>query len=69
MKRRNELGELLTDQDVATVRHLVNEGMGENTLGALTFDLAYLQGWSLAATAPFPAPADAGSTAPEIRCP
>ncbi|AYD05115.1 integrase (plasmid) [Neorhizobium sp. NCHU2750] len=40
-------------------RHLVNEGMGENTLRALTSDLAYLQDWSLAATKkslPWPAP-------------
>jgi integrase len=59
MDRRDELAELLTDQDVATLRHLVNEGMGENTLRALTSDLAYLQAWSLAATArslPWPAP-------------
>jgi hypothetical protein len=48
--RRDELAELLTDQDVETLRHLVNEGMGENTLPALTSDLAYLQAWSLAAT-------------------
>ncbi|BCH61931.1 integrase (plasmid) [Agrobacterium vitis] len=48
--RRDELAELLTDQDIETLRHLVNEGMGENTLRALTFDLAYLQAWSLAAT-------------------
>lgn len=48
--RRDELAELLTDQDVETLRHLVNEGMGENTLRALTSDLAYLQAWSLAAT-------------------
>lgn len=41
--RRDELAELLTDQDVETLRHLVNEGMGENTLRALTSDLAYLQ--------------------------
>jgi hypothetical protein len=33
---------LLTDQDVETLRHLVNEGMGANTLRALTSDLAYL---------------------------
>jgi hypothetical protein len=33
--RRDELAELLTDQDVETLRHLVNEGMGENTLRAL----------------------------------
>lgn len=57
--RRDELAELLTDQDVETLRHLVNAGMGENTLRALTSDLAYLQAWSLAATGaplPFPAP-------------
>jgi len=56
--RRDELAELLTDQDVETLRHLVNEGMGENTLRALTSDLAYLQAWSLAATGaslPWPA--------------
>ncbi|KWV42299.1 integrase [Rhizobium altiplani] len=56
--RRDELAELLTDQDVETLRHLVNAGMGENTLRALTSDLAYLQAWSLAATgAPLPWPA------------
>ncbi len=49
MERRDELAELLTDQDVETLRHLVNQGMGENTLRALTSDLAYLQAWSLAA--------------------
>ncbi|MFN3833787.1 MAG: site-specific integrase [Allorhizobium sp.] len=50
MERRDELAELLTDQDVETLRHLVNQGMGANTLRALTSDLAYLQAWSLAAT-------------------
>lgn len=57
--RRDELAELLTDQDVETLRHLVNEGMVETTLRALTSDLAYLQAWSLAATGaslPWPAP-------------
>ncbi|MEB2848212.1 tyrosine-type recombinase/integrase [Rhizobiales bacterium RZME27] len=57
--RRDELAELLTDQDVETLRHLVNEGMGDNTLRALTSDLAYLQAWSLASTGaslPWPAP-------------
>ncbi|MDP9838622.1 integrase [Neorhizobium huautlense] len=57
--RRDELAELLSDEDVATLRHLVNEGMGDNTLRALTSDLAYLQAWSLAATGhalPWPAP-------------
>ena len=59
MERRDELAELLTDQDVETLRHLVNEGMGANTLRALTSDLAYLQAWSLAASGrslPWPAP-------------
>ncbi|WP_137134374.1 site-specific integrase [Rhizobium sp. FKY42] len=59
MERRDELAELLTDQDVETLRHLVNEGMGANTLRALTSDLAYLQAWSLAATGrslPWPTP-------------
>jgi integrase len=59
MERRDELAELLSDQDVETLRHLVNEGMGEHTLRALTSDLAYLQAWSLAATTkslPWPAP-------------
>jgi len=59
MERRDELAELLTDQDFETLRHLVNEGMGANTLRALTSDLAYLQAWSLASTGlslPWPAP-------------
>ncbi|MDR6101765.1 hypothetical protein QE369_001962 [Agrobacterium larrymoorei] len=42
MERRDELAELLTDEDVETLRHLVNQGMGDNTLRALTSDLAYL---------------------------
>lgn len=57
--RRDELAELLTDQDIETLRHLVNEGMGANTLRALTSDLAYLEAWALAATRkslPWPAP-------------
>jgi integrase len=57
--RRDELAELLTDQDVETLRHLVNQGMGDNTLRALTSDLAYLEAWGMAATGrplPWPAP-------------
>ncbi len=53
------LAELLTDQDVETLRHLVNQGMGDNTLRALTSDLAYLEAWGLATTGsslPWPAP-------------
>ncbi|WP_029620543.1 site-specific integrase [Pseudorhizobium marinum] len=59
IERRGELAELLTDQDVETLRRLVNQGMGVNTLRALASDLAYLQAWSLAATGsslPWPAP-------------
>jgi integrase len=59
IERRDELAALLTDQDVETLRHLVNQGMGDNTLRALTSDLAYLEAWSLAATGgslPWPAP-------------
>ena len=44
MNRRDMLAEVLTDQDVETLRHLVNEGMGVNTLRALTSDLAWLFG-------------------------
>ncbi|OVE86848.1 integrase [Agrobacterium tumefaciens] len=49
----------MTDSDIETLRHLVNEGMGANTLRALTSDLAYLEAWALAATKrslPWPAP-------------
>ncbi|WLE01037.1 site-specific integrase (plasmid) [Agrobacterium leguminum] len=50
IERRDELAELLTDQDVETLKHLVERGMGDNTLRALTSDLAYLEAWGLAAT-------------------
>nr|WP_246645633.1 site-specific integrase [Rhizobium redzepovicii] len=59
IERRNELAELLSDHDVETLRHLVNQGMGDNTLRALTSDLTYLEAWGLAATGnplPWPAP-------------
>ncbi|NTJ11702.1 site-specific integrase [Rhizobium lusitanum] len=59
IERRDELAELLTDHDVETLRHLVNQGMGDNTLRALTSDLAYLEAWGMAATEkslPWPAP-------------
>jgi hypothetical protein len=57
--RRDELAELLTDSDIETLRHLVNEGMGANTLRAIMSDLAYIEAWALAATKrslPWPAP-------------
>ena len=59
VERRDELAELLTDQDIETLRHLVNQGMGDNTLKALTSDLTYLEAWGLAVTGrslPWPAP-------------
>lgn len=57
--RRDQLAMLLTDDDVATLKHLARAGMGENTLRALASDLAYLEGWCAAATGealPWPAP-------------
>ena len=58
-QRREELSALLTEADVATLRHLAETGMGANTLRALASDLAYLERWCLAATGetlPWPAP-------------
>lgn len=56
--RRDQLATLLTDDDVATLKHLANEGMGENTLRALASDLGYLEAWcGLATGAPLPWPA------------
>ena len=57
--RREVLAELLTDEDVETLRHLAKEGIGENSLRALASDLGYLEAWSVAATGrplPWPAP-------------
>lgn len=59
MERRDELAELLTDKDVETLHHLINQGMGDNTLRALVSDLAYIEAWGLAATGhsiPWPVP-------------
>jgi len=59
MDRRDALATLLTDDDVATLKHLANEGIGDNSLRALASDLAYLEAWSLVATGgplPWPAP-------------
>jgi hypothetical protein len=58
MDRRDRLAELLTDDDVETLKHLAREGMGENSLRALASDLAYLETWADAATGqPLPWPA------------
>ncbi|WP_037471396.1 integrase, partial [Sinorhizobium fredii] len=56
--RRDQLAALLTDEDVATLKHLAGEGMGKNTLRALASDLGYLEAWCRLATgAPLPWPA------------
>lgn len=53
--RRDLLAGILTDDDVATLRHLGKEGIGENSLRALASDLSYLEAWRQAATsAPLP---------------
>ena len=53
--RRDQLAVLLTDDDVATLKHLASEGMGDNTLKALASDLGYLETWcQLATGSPFP---------------
>ena len=48
--RRDQLAVLLTDDDVATLKHLAKEGTGANTLRALASDLAYLEAWCALAT-------------------
>jgi integrase len=57
--RREKLAGLLTDEDVATLKHLARQGLGANTMRALASDLAYLEAWAFAATGrplPWPAP-------------
>ncbi|WFU13000.1 tyrosine-type recombinase/integrase (plasmid) [Rhizobium sp. CB3090] len=57
--RRDQLAALLTDEDVATLKHLAKQGMGDNTLRALASDLGYLEAWCQLATGfplPWPAP-------------
>jgi integrase len=57
--RRDRLALILSDRDVATLKHLAQKGMGPNSLRALASDLAYLEAWSQAATGralPWPAP-------------
>lgn len=51
----------MTDDDVATLKHLASEGMGDNTLRALASDLGYLESWcQLATGSPLPWPAPEG---------
>lgn len=40
---RDQLAELLTDDDVAMLKHLASEGMGDNTMWAQASALAYLE--------------------------
>jgi site-specific recombinase XerD len=57
--RQEQLDQLLTDDDLATLRHLLRKGTPENSLRALASDLAYLEAWCQAATGrrlPWPAP-------------
>jgi integrase len=57
--RREKLAELLTDEDVATLKPLAKQGLGGNTMRALASDLAYLEAWALVSTGrslPWPAP-------------
>lgn len=57
--QRDLLAAILTDEDVATLRHLVDKGIGANSLRAMASDLAYLDAWCHAATGaslPWPAP-------------
>ena len=59
MAAADRYAEILTDADVATLKHLAAAGMGANTLRALASDLAYLEAWCQAATGrPLPWPAD-----------
>lgn len=58
-ERTDQLAALLGEEDIATLRHLASEGIGENSLKALTSDCSYLEGWCVAATGehlPWPAP-------------
>ncbi len=57
--RTASLADLLTLEDAQTLRHLARQGLGDNSLRALTSDLAYLEAWCTAATGaslPWPAP-------------
>lgn len=49
LDRRDQLAEILSDDEISTLRHLAQKGMGANTLRAMASDLAYLEAWSRAA--------------------
>lgn len=44
LDRRDELAELLTDEDIETLRHLVHQGMGDNPSRAKTTSSQERQG-------------------------
>ena len=43
MARCDRLAELLTEANIATLKHLSQQGMGENTLRALASEFGYLE--------------------------
>ncbi len=49
-ERQDLVADLLTEADLNTLKHLARKGTPENSLRALTSDLAYLEAWCLAAT-------------------
>ena len=67
--RREVLAEILTDDDVETLRHLAKEGIGDNSLRALASDLGYLEAWSAGRHRKTAALAGAGGTADQVRRP
>lgn len=62
--RRDQLAALLTDDDLATLKHLASEGMGENTLTE-----PRLSRPGAGSQRERPPRACAGIAAPGIRCP
>ncbi len=50
--RRDQLAELPTDDNVATLKYLASEGMGDDTMRALASDLAHLGGRTRAVSNP-----------------
>ena len=67
MDRRDRLAQLLTDDDVETLKHLARRGMGENTLRALASDLAYLEAWAVRGDRRSPALAGGRGDPLEVR--
>ena len=69
MDRRDRLAQLLTDDDVETLKHLARRGMCENTLRALASDLAYLEAWAVRGDRRSPALAGGRGDPLEVRGP